>query len=321
MDIFVTIIIPVKNEEKYIIQCINSIYRNKFNLDKLEIIVVDNNSTDNTLMYINKNFCDKKNIKVVTSEAKTIAKVRMDGYSMASGEIIGFLDGDSVVPDNWLSFGLQLLSNSSDISCVGFAVSPPATSATWIEKTWYGMSSGRRWRGRQNVPWLSSFNLLLKKQYFDSVGGFDETLTTCEDADLGNKLGTISTLIFSDEITVIHLGAVTTFKEFFYKEMWRGKSNLLHFLRSKNKKENYKSVFAPLLYIALCATGVFLLFLFIITGKYGICVLSLLIIMICFPFLLALRSNANGFIIIAQTTILYAVYMMARGLAILSINK
>lgn len=312
---FISIVVPTKNEELYILQCIDSLLSCKYPKELFEVIVVDNNSTDSTTSLLAT--LDYPNLKVIQSNADTIAGVRMDGFALCRGDVLGFVDADSVVENSWMQNGVDILESGSDVSCVGFAAASPSPRSSWVERTWHGISSSSKWKNRQEVPWLSSFNLLVKREFFEMVKGFDRTLTTCEDADLGYKLSSVSKVIFSDETKVCHLGTVKTVHDFYLKELWRGRSSFRQFWSSTNKCEHYKSVMAPIMYTA----DVFACLFLSVLGVVGYHSFAIPIFLtggaaILLPLALSLRANATGICEVAKTSFLYFIYLLARGVAI-----
>jgi len=313
MDVIVSVVVPAKNEERFVARCLESILCCGHASQLLEVILVDNCSSDRTAEIARGLLGAHPNLRVITSHADTIAQVRMDGYRLCRGEVIGFIDSDSLVGPGWISKGLEILYESPEVSCVGFALSAPGADASWVERTWYPISSGSKWCNRQEVSWLSSFNLLIKRSFFDRVGGFDASLVTCEDADLGYRLSAISKVIFCDEVTVRHLGNVTTLKDFFFKELWRGKSNFTQFLASANKREHYRSVLAPLIYVV---NALFLLSV-AFTGTAGSLSLLLSIAFaVGLPLALSFRRGCRSFTGVVSTTVLFSIYLLARGVSI-----
>ncbi len=92
-----SIIVPVRNGEKTINTCIDSILKQK---EDFELIIVDNNSTDSTKKIIS----DKKDkrIKYVFEEKVGRGSARNTGISNAKGKIILMTDADCIVPENWI---------------------------------------------------------------------------------------------------------------------------------------------------------------------------------------------------------------------------
>lgn len=316
-DTFISIIIPVKNEEKYINKCLVAVELVDYPKHKYEIIVVDNNSCDNTTNIVKK----FDNVILLEKMSGTIGAIRNFGVKHAKGEILAFLDGDCVPDDEWLRIGCNYLNKDKNVGCIGFAISAPSPNDSWVEKTWYKMGSSSKYREICDVKWLSSFNLILKKDIFFKVGGFDESLKTCEDADLGYKLNKISRLIFSNEITISHLANAKTLKEFFFKELWRGKGNVKSFLTNKNKIDNGPSVFIPIIYLVACFSIPTLLLLSFLDIKYHMTTYSILVLVTLFPFFLTLiKKKYCNFIEFIRMSTLYYVYLTARGMSALGLH-
>ena len=91
-----TIIIPVYNVEKYLQECLESIY--KIKLDNKEIILVNDGSTDNSLKILEK-YKEKYSYqtKLITQENQGLSEARNTGIRNASGEYILFIDSDDFI--------------------------------------------------------------------------------------------------------------------------------------------------------------------------------------------------------------------------------
>jgi glycosyltransferase involved in cell wall biosynthesis len=95
----VSLIIPVFNEEKYITLCLESLEKQ---IEKPnEIIIVDNNCTDNTINIVKK-YKKILPIKIVKEKKKGVVFARNKGFSKAKGDILARCDADSILPKNWI---------------------------------------------------------------------------------------------------------------------------------------------------------------------------------------------------------------------------
>jgi glycosyltransferase involved in cell wall biosynthesis len=253
----VLVVIPVKNEEAFIEQCLRALLDQKYE-GEISIVVVDNGSTDKTLDIVNL-FGDS--VTLLKKEMGTIGSLRNFGARYSTSDMVAFIDGDSVAPIDWIRVGCDILLDNKKNSCVGFAAAPPRADSCWIEKVWYGIGNSSRYKGTIQVDWLCSFNLIVRRSFFDRVSGFDEQLETGEDFDLGMRLNKYSKIIFSDTICVTHLDNPSGLVEFFKKEFWRGKSALRNFLLSKDKSREVISVFVPIAYVFTFIGCVFSIFL------------------------------------------------------------
>ena len=96
-----SVIIPVYNVEKYVGQCIESILRNDIN--DMEVIVVNDGSTDGSLNVVDEYAQKDSRVKVINKENGGCASARNAGINAATGEYIGFVDGDDFVDENMFS--------------------------------------------------------------------------------------------------------------------------------------------------------------------------------------------------------------------------
>lgn len=117
-SMYISIIIPIFNSEKYIKRCINS-WKNQTN-KSFELIFVDDGSIDSSIDILN-NFCEKEsdfNITVLSKEHAGVSTARNEGLKVASGDIIGFCDIDDVVNKYIVEYVLLCFERTnSDIVC------------------------------------------------------------------------------------------------------------------------------------------------------------------------------------------------------------
>ncbi|HSW98193.1 MAG TPA: glycosyltransferase family A protein [Candidatus Saccharimonadales bacterium] len=106
----VSVIIPVYNEEAYIHACLESVINQKEPAD--EIIVVDNNSIDNTPT-IAKAFPE---VKIVKEAKQGMIPARNKGFNSAKYEIIAKIDADTRVSPDWIQ---RIKKNFQDESIIG----------------------------------------------------------------------------------------------------------------------------------------------------------------------------------------------------------
>lgn len=103
-ELVVSVIIPTYNNGRFIERALKSIFQQTYPLVSIEIIVVDDGSTDNTYEVIEP-YLDR--IIYIYQENKGIASARNSGVSIAKGEIIAFLDSD----DKWHEDKIQRVVN------------------------------------------------------------------------------------------------------------------------------------------------------------------------------------------------------------------
>lgn len=302
----ITIVVPVKNEEKYVGKCLQSLISQDYPDDKVKVVVVDNGSTDRTAEIVRR-YGDR--VVLLEKTEGTIASLRNYGAQYHDSEIVAFLDGDSVAPINWLRVGIGMLLADEQLSCVGFAMAAPMENSSWVEKIWYKMGNSSRHKGTIEVDWLCSFNLIVKRFFFKRVNGFDAELETGEDFDFGVKLKKISKILFSDRVQVTHLENSTSVIELFKKELWRGRGGLKNFFKSRDKKKEIGSVLVPIAYLLnfICL----ILFFFFDRTSFLISLTILLFI----PLYIMHRKNIFVLRNILRGWLFFFIYLIARGIA------
>ena len=108
-NIFFSVIVPVYNVEKYIEKCIESIFNNQIN--DVEIIIVNDGSTDNSRNIINK-YAERDNIVIIDQENAGLSAARNSGLKIAKGEYILFLDSDDYLEPEALDILYKVVCES-----------------------------------------------------------------------------------------------------------------------------------------------------------------------------------------------------------------
>ncbi len=213
----VSIIIPAYNEESYIGRCLESLKRQAYPEDRIEVIVVDNGSTDTTPAIARDHGARLE----IDAEAR-VGGLRNHGARMSRGTVLAFLDADCVAPPNWIETAVAELGGDETLGAIGgnYLVED---RASWIEKVWAVRPATRR----QRVPYLAAGDLILRRRIFEDLGGFDESLHAGEDEEFCSRLrATGLTIAKTPACSVIHLGYPKTLREVLTREMWHGSSQL-----------------------------------------------------------------------------------------------
>lgn len=106
MNELLSIIVPIYNAELYLNECVITIRKQKY--ENVEIILVDDGSTDNSLRICEQHALEDKRIKVIHQENRGRIKARNAGIEVANGKYIGFLDSDDWIDDNMYTVLMQI---------------------------------------------------------------------------------------------------------------------------------------------------------------------------------------------------------------------
>jgi len=254
MEKLVSLIVPVLNAGRYIEQCLDAIVNLDYPKGQLEIIVVDNGSVDSTVQLVKK-----FPVQVLVKENCTVSALRNFGAKNAKGEILAFVDADCIVPKYWLKEAVELLQQEKVGAAGSWYDLPPNPS--FIAKTW-DVHMGNR-RGKiGDIDWLPSGSLVMHRQVFEVINGFNESLITDEDVNICERIRKAGYTVFAHpKLSVIHLGNPRGINDFFLKEIWRGKGVLQNFLAGLPNLRFNMSIgfaFATLVFLVLGIIGVFL---------------------------------------------------------------
>lgn len=105
MNELISIIINAYNEEKHIKKCIDSVIRQTYK--NIEIVVINDGSTDNTLKILNS--YDDSRLKIITHENKGLSLSRNDGIDNSNGKYVYFLDADDFIEKDTIEYLYNLI--------------------------------------------------------------------------------------------------------------------------------------------------------------------------------------------------------------------
>lgn len=176
---FISIVVPVHNEEENIEACILSLLNTEYPCK--EIIVVNDGSTDKTA-----EIAAKYPVKIVHINKKSgSASARNMGASIAKGDIIAFIDGDCLADRYWLK-NLAACYANPQVGGVGGPYRSLKVSylSRCIDSAIEGaLSLNGKFREFKG-PMLAGCNICFRKNIFDKVGGFNSSLPTAGDNDI-----------------------------------------------------------------------------------------------------------------------------------------
>ncbi len=197
----ISIIIPLYNEEKLIAETLQSIMKAKNFYEQdpenlLEVIIVDNNSTDRSI-----EICKKFNVTIVNETVHNIAKVRNTGASHATGDVICFLDADSKVSLNIFTLIKERMSSEEYIG--GGTKFKLDKNNLLFRLIYIGSNVFTRIFG------LSGVLIYVTKKDFEKLGGFNENYYAAEDIDFVLKMKSLGK-VYDKKFSNINQGYVVT---------------------------------------------------------------------------------------------------------------
>jgi glycosyltransferase involved in cell wall biosynthesis len=143
----VSVIIPVFNSENYLKQSIDSVLRQTYS--PIEIIAVNDGSTDGSEAILKTEFGDNKNVKIITTENEGQSAACNLGFAQSKGDYIKFLDSDDLISPNFIENQMRLLSGSDDV----------ISSASWgrfynNDLQTFKLNTESVWRDLKPIDWI-----------------------------------------------------------------------------------------------------------------------------------------------------------------------
>ncbi len=215
----VSVIIPAHNEQEFISGCIASVLNCRHPREFLEVLVVDHSSTDAT-----GDLATCAGATVLILKGGRIGAVRNTGLRAARGEFVAFVDGDCLVPANWLRSAILILESDSRIGAVGGPCLSPNT-ASWVERSLAPCYV--RPGIVKPAKTLATSSFIARATLLKEIGQFDESLISGEDDDISNRIGQRGlALAWASDCHIIHNGYPRTLWEVVRKEIWHGSNHI-----------------------------------------------------------------------------------------------
>jgi cellulose synthase/poly-beta-1,6-N-acetylglucosamine synthase-like glycosyltransferase len=277
----VSVIIPCRNEERYISQCVDSIIKQVYG-GKVEVIIVDGVSDDNTLSIIGELTEGNSNIKLVTNIEKTTPQAMNLGLKAASYDLILRIDAHAIALPNFIQNNVETLFESDEVMCAGGKIiniyeNKISYSIGMAMSSIFGVGNATfRVGGEKKFVDTLAFGIY-RKEVFDKIGGFDEDLIRNQDDDLNFRLTKEGyKILYNPEIQseyYVRGSLKKLYKQYYQYGYWKV------YVNKKHKTVTSIRQLVPLFFVLGLFLGVFLsiltpIFWYLFLG--GICFYSLL---------------------------------------------
>jgi glucosyl-dolichyl phosphate glucuronosyltransferase len=221
----VSIVVPTYNRSALLARTLDSLLRQEAGAIRYEVIVVDNNSVDDTRAVVGR-YCQRSALIRYVFEAKPGAScARNTGIAASSAPVVAFIDDDVEASPGWVAAIKRALDARPDVDCVGGRidarwVEPPPP---WLTQHHWGPIALQAEKGATPYvdadnasPCLLTANFACRREALEAVGGFSPEFMRDEDRELqmrlwqANKRGmyvddiVVSTEVPQDRLTKSH---------------------------------------------------------------------------------------------------------------------
>ena len=219
----VSVVVPVYNAEDTIEECVSSLLKLDYPEDRIELVFVNNASTDQTLEILRRY---SQKIKLLYEGKKGAAAARNKGVLNSSAEIIAFTDSDCQVDKNWLKNIVSPLQDVG-IGAVGGRILSKRPYNK-IEKFGEEIHDHDKAINEFKPPYVITMNWASRRSVLMDLGLFDEAFIRGQDVDLSRKIIKAGYTFFYQPEAVIYHSNERTFSGLFSEGYLHGFWSVKH---------------------------------------------------------------------------------------------
>jgi cellulose synthase/poly-beta-1,6-N-acetylglucosamine synthase-like glycosyltransferase len=191
----VSIIVPCRNEERFIAACLDSILASDYPRDRLEVLVVDGQSDDATRDIV-ADYCRRfPFVRLISNPGRVTPAALNLGVAQAKGEIIMRMDAHSAYPPSYVPTLVSWLERSGADNVGGSCQALPAGDSVRARAIAvglahpFGVGNSRFRLGTSTARWVETVPFgCYRRSVFDRIGGFDEALVRNQDDEFNYRL-------------------------------------------------------------------------------------------------------------------------------------
>ena len=194
-DLFVSVIIPCRNEEKFIASCLNSIIYSDYSQERIEVMVVDGMSNDKTREIVSE-FSEKyPHIRLIDNPKKIVPTALNIGIRDSKGQVIMRMDAHNIYDKQYISKCIKYLLEYSVDNVGGVCITLPENNNA-VSKSIaialshrFGVGNSSFRIGSDSIKYVDTIPFgCYKREVFDKIGYFDEELIRNQDDEFNLRL-------------------------------------------------------------------------------------------------------------------------------------
>ncbi|MBN4072124.1 glycosyltransferase family 2 protein [Flavobacteriales bacterium AH-315-E23] len=233
----ISVVIPCRNEEDYIGDCIKSILSSDYPTEFLEIIVCDGLSDDRTQEIVERVREENGNVKLLLNEQQTTPHALNIGIRKSKGELVIILGAHASLSSEYVSNCVAALNADKSLGCIGGVLTNTYfdRKSEAIAKAMshpFGVGSAHFRTGRKSGYVDTVAFGAYRREVFDKIGMFDEALTRNQDDEFNYRVlqAGYKIKLDTDISAVYHVRASfgKLFSQYFQYGYWKVYVNKIH---------------------------------------------------------------------------------------------
>lgn len=295
LEKFVTIICPTYNEESYISRCFNSIIRQDYPLERIELFFVDGRSTDNTRTKV-RDICEKYDfVKLLDNPFKVVPHALNIGIKKSKGDIIVRIDAHCEYPTNYIStlvwylFELNADNVGAILNTLSVNEKNKSKAIAFATSHWFGVGNSHFRIGTNDVMEVDTVPFgCFKKGVFERIGLFDEELIRNQDDEFNGRIIKNGGKVFIIPQLVIDYYARDSISKVY--KMYYQYGLFKPLVNKKLGKPATLRQFVPVLFVISLFSGFILSFF---SKLFFLILLSFLVLYLSIAFTISLKKAIN----------------------------
>jgi len=212
---YLSVVIPIRNEEKFIAETLGSMIGQDYPRDKFELLVVDGRSTDNTRSVVECVIKDNPDtvIRLLDNPGLLSSRARNVGIRAAEGKLIAVIDGHVHIPDRYLFQNMERLRESNNALCLSRPAPLDVPGLTGGAPYWIAVAR-KCWLGHSTKSFIysefegfvdpMSAGFAYDRTVFEKVGYFDESFDAAEDVEFHYRIKKAGILAYTASSLLIY---------------------------------------------------------------------------------------------------------------------
>jgi succinoglycan biosynthesis protein ExoA len=260
----VSIILPIRNEARYIAQCLDAVLAQTYPRECLEILVVDGMSDDDTREIVNRIIAKisslqspVSNLQLLDNPERIVPTALNRGIRAARGEIMIRVDGHCVIARDYVRRCVDALQ-TVDADCVGGAIETmgetyTARAIALAQSSPFGVG-GARFRYATRAGYVDTLAFgAYRREVFDCIGLFDEELVRNQDDEFNFRLTRAGGKIWLDpQIKSVYYSRGTLrglWKQYYEYGFWK-----VRVIQKHGRPASLRHLVPAIFVLALCVT-------------------------------------------------------------------
>jgi succinoglycan biosynthesis protein ExoA len=299
--LFVSVIVPVRNEARFIERTLQQLASQDYDREKFEIIVVDGESTDGTPALVERFASVHGNIRLIANPKRLSSAARNVAVREARGDVMLLVDGHCELAGKQCLRDLAEAFQRSGADCLGRPQPQDISNPTPLQRAIAAARSSRLghhpdsyiYSSVERIVPAKSVAVAYRREVFEKIGGFDERFDACEDVEFNHRVDSAGLLCFFTPRIAAHYAPRGSLRGLFRQLFRYGRGRVR--LGRKHPDTMSLKTLLPALFVLGCILGLCLAWTSVwLTVAYAVALASYFLLILTGSVIAAIRRRDIG---------------------------